>query len=844
MEQKKTERKKLELLAPGGSMESLKAAVNAGADAIYMGGRRFSARAYAQNADGEELLAAMDYCHIHGRKLYLTVNTLLKEREMGELYDYLLPLYQRGVDGVLVQDLGVFQFIRRNFPGLPLHASTQMTVMGVQGARLLEKMGAVRVVPARELSLEEIREITEGTGLEVECFVHGALCYCYSGQCLMSSLIGGRSGNRGRCAQPCRLPYSLYEDGKKISREGKYLLSLKDICTLEMLPDLAEAGVCSFKIEGRMKRPEYAAGVTRIYRRYLDRYLEQGRKNYRVEGADVGELADLYSRGGFSKGYYQMYSGRSMMAMERPNHRGTTAAEVLSAKKGQLRLRALEDLEPGDVLEPESRAGGPGEDRGLTLKEPVRKGREFFAARIPGWEREKLLVRVRSKRLLEELQEQYGKKEIQEKIKGNFILQREKAAILTVSCFLEGRESSCQVEGAPPAPALRQPLDKDTVFRCLTQTGGTPFVFEKLDVTMEEGLFCPVQELKELRRRALEGLRRRILEGYERSAALPVEEKTGGESAQGACQESAAGTRQRNSLEPSGEAGQGSAQGKPLLTAYVETMDQLCAIAGEPGISRIYADCCMFLPVPEGKVQETEDGREAFLETARLLRQKGKQCFLALPQVWRSGVKRQVETVFDRETLGAADGILLRCGDQLELLERYAGKKEMIADAGIYTYNREARQFLRSIGIAADTLPLECSRAELWERGCRDSECIVYGRLPLMVTANCLAKNTDGCRHSPRLLWLEDRKRARFPVKTVCSICTNVVYNSVPLDLISCAEEILALQPISCRLMFTTEDGEQARRIAAAARRSFLEGVREKEAIPGTTRGHFKRGVE
>ena len=272
-------------------------------------------------------------------------------------------------------------------------------------------------------------------------------------------------------------------------------------------------------------------------------------------------------------------------------------------------------------------------------------------------------------------------------------------------------------------------------------------------------------------------------------------------------------------------------------------MDQLRAIAEERVIVRFYADCCMFLSASEKMLPETA-GRERFLEAARLLRQRGKQCFLALPQVWRSDTERRVKSVFGRETLEAADGFLLRCFDQLELLDRYAGEKEMIADAEIYTYNREARQLLGSLGITGDTAPLECSRAELWERGCRDSECIVYGRLPLMVTANCLAKNTAGCRHNPRLLWLEDRKRMRFPVKTMCPICTNVIYNSVPLDLISCAGEIRALQPASCRLMFTTEDGEQVRRIAAAARRRFLEDGREEAAMPGTTRGHFKRGVE
>ena len=294
----------IELLAPGGSPEGMRAALAAGADAIYMGGTKFGARAYAVNAGEADLMEAIDTCHLHGAKLYLTVNTLLRGDELeGQLYDFLAPLCAHGLDAVLVQDLGVLRFIRREFPHLPVHASTQMTLTGADGARLLYREGAERIVPSRELSLAEIRHIHESCPIEIECFVHGALCYCYSGQCLMSSMIGGRSGNRGRCAQPCRLPYRT--EGEKPS----YLMSLKDICTLEILPDMLEAGVCSLKIEGRMKRPEYAAGVTAVYRKYLDLLADKGREGYAVREEDVRTLQDLYCRGGFSTGYAKTHNG-------------------------------------------------------------------------------------------------------------------------------------------------------------------------------------------------------------------------------------------------------------------------------------------------------------------------------------------------------------------------------------------------------------------------------------------------------------------------------------------------------------------------------------------------------
>lgn len=310
-------KKKVELLAPAGSMESLKAAIHAGADAVYMGGSRFGARAYADNPAEDQLLTAIEDAHLHGVKLYLTVNTLLKEQELEqELYDYLLPCYEHGLDAVIVQDLGVLAAVRRWFPDLAVHASTQMTLCGVGGARFLEQEGVRRVVLARELSLAEIAAIHAHTDLEIECFVHGALCYCYSGQCLFSSILGGRSGNRGRCAQPCRLSYEAFADGKKVSRKGEEnLLSPKDICAVELLPKIVGAGVTSLKIEGRMKRPEYTAGVVRIYRKYLDRYLRYGAEGYRVSEEDKKELLLLFNRDGFSGGYYEQHNGRNMMAL-------------------------------------------------------------------------------------------------------------------------------------------------------------------------------------------------------------------------------------------------------------------------------------------------------------------------------------------------------------------------------------------------------------------------------------------------------------------------------------------------------------------------------------------------
>ncbi|MCR4741089.1 MAG: U32 family peptidase [Lachnospiraceae bacterium] len=301
-----------ELLSPAGDMDCLKAALNAGADAVYLSGVKYGARAYAGNFTDEELREALGRAHFFGRKIYLTVNTLLKDPETEELYDYLYPLYEDGLDGVIVQDMGVIRLIGDMFPGLPLHASTQMSVTDTEGVRFLESFNVKRVVLARELSLNEIARIHRDTDTELECFIHGALCYSYSGKCLMSSFIGGRSGNRGRCAQPCRLPYP-----------EKYLLSARDICTLALLPKLTEAGIASYKIEGRMKSKEYVGSVTGIYRKHMDMLYENGQEAYDVRKEDFDKLINLYTRSGNSEGYYLKKNSRDMITIKKPSYETT-----------------------------------------------------------------------------------------------------------------------------------------------------------------------------------------------------------------------------------------------------------------------------------------------------------------------------------------------------------------------------------------------------------------------------------------------------------------------------------------------------------------------------------------
>ncbi len=465
--------KQVELLAPAGSYESMTAAFQAGADAVYIGGRQFGARAFADNTTDEQLLSAIDYAHLWGKSLYLTVNTLVKENELDSLIEWLQPFYENGLDAVIVQDLGVFSMVKRHFPGMDIHASTQMTVTGPDGAALLKEMGATRVVPARELTVRELKALYDATGMEVEAFIHGALCYGYSGQCLLSSVIGGRSGNRGRCAQACRLPYTAFSEGKPLNRKDEqYLISLKDLCGLDVLPDMLEAGVYSLKIEGRMKSPLYTAGVTEVYRRYVDHYLECGREGYRVKESDRKVLSALFDRGGTTDGYLRGVTGRQMITLkEKPAMRIVDERLTERITKDYLGA-AQKRLIDGTAK--------------LRLGEPVSLNvKTVFPT-------------------------------------GNSLSTTENVPA----------EISATVTGAVIEPAMRQPMTIESVEKQLRKTGTSEYDWRNLNIQIEGDGFLPLQELNRLRREVFDQLTEASLKLYRReskeciSGDMPKEQST------------------------------------------------------------------------------------------------------------------------------------------------------------------------------------------------------------------------------------------------------------------------------------------------------------------------------
>ena len=784
-------RKKVEILSPAGSYESLKAAVAAGADAVYIGGSRFGARAFADNLEEASLLEAIDYVHLHGKQIYLTVNTLLKEREMEqELYEYLLPYYRQGLDAVIVQDIGVLKFVREQFPNLPVHASTQMTITNVSGAKFLESLGVERVVTAREMTLPEIAEIAKETTLEIESFVHGALCYCYSGQCLYSSLIGGRSGNRGQCAQPCRLPY-------KVNGKTSYLMSLKDMCALELIPDLIEAGIYSFKIEGRMKKPEYVAAVTSIYRKYVDLYLEKGRAGFHVTKEDKEILMDLYNRGGFHSGYYKTWNGKEMLSLKRPNHAGVPAVQVLKQQGKEVKIKALVDLHKGDILElpdQENYTLGKVVEAGTTTSVSVKCKKPLSKGMI--WNR------TRNEELLCMLREQIVERKVQEKINGKLILSSGTRAKLELNY---GGIHVC-LEGEEVQEALNQPMESGRIEKQMRKTGNTGFVFDHLDIELEGNIFVPMQALNELRRQGIEKLETAILAQYRRSDVSLRKEKNVPEQLK---EKQAAG-----------------------LYVYVEQREQLETALKCSSVVRIYVDCNILRnawknPELHDMVKRTKDA--------------GKEFYFAMPYIFRKETKSQYENFFADMQF---DGVLIRNYESFAFVKEKAPDLQVVMDCNMYEFNREAKRFWKEQNVQGLTAPLELNYRELQELGIQDCELIVYGYLQMMVSAQCVRKTTGACTKTPGYLQMTDRKNKEFTVKNCCDYCYNVIYNAEALSLLEQQEEIQTLSPKALRLHFTIESEEETKKVLYCFEDVFVKH-RETEKLAGTyTRGHFKRGIK
>ncbi len=765
-------------------------AFNAGADAVYLGGSKFGARAYADNFDREQVLDAISYAHLHGKKIYMTVNTLVKEREFGELYDFMQPFAEKRLDGVIVQDYGVMRFIRDEFPNVELHASTQQTITGVYGAKLLKELGCSRVVPARELSLEEMKSIRTQADVEVEAFIHGAMCYCYSGACLFSSMVGERSGNRGRCAQPCRLPYQLY--GAKREKNEVYPLSLKDMCTIDMIPELIEAGIDSFKIEGRMKKPEYSAGVTALYRKYIDMYYAdpKGSRYLTVSKDDMEMLRSLYLRTGISQGYYHKHNGREMVTISSPAYNGTSEEVLQSVRSKYL----------GGEQKIKCRISC-----GLTLGEEAWISMEV---------------------------DRNSKDDSQDKDSfGELIIET--------------------VTGSKVEAASKRPMDKESVYKQLSRLGNTPFEASDIEINIDDkgcgGIFIPVSELNELRRSLCEKMLEKLLgqnsdDDKPNTGNIDVHNDDLGENPAMDFQESFNGTKKSdyhvlvNTLEQ-----------LDAVTDLHLTKD---------GLARIYVDSDIFFGLDDERrrnlreYKKEENSISFFVALPFVTRKEefdASKDLLEIKRAFDDGlfdgilIRNFEQLGFFRE-IGYPGKVVFDYGiytwnkEAVKLISECcdrAGFKAFEVSVPYELTIHEAKEMVMEMRNTCN-IPVSLN---------------VYGRTPMMISAGCVKKTLQSCsgkknQFNREAMKLVDRMGNILDVTTNCRNCYNVIWNVHPTTLYRKLDNIGKVCHFDhYRIDLTTEDKKETMRVIKA----FIMGdqsAAEKMLSMDFTTGHFKRAVE
>ncbi|KAB2951578.1 U32 family peptidase [Heliorestis acidaminivorans] len=874
-----------ELLAPAGSMEALRGAIENGADAVYLGGTRFGARQYASNFDLDELAQAVQYAHQRNVAVYVTVNTLLHDRELEELTDYARQLYLAQVDALIIQDLGVLRRLRTLFPDWELHGSTQMTVSNVEGAAFLAQEGLNRIVLARELSLTEIQKITELPNIEVEVFVHGALCICYSGQCLMSSLIGGRSGNRGRCAQPCRLTYDLVDeegqnliDGKKV---GHHLLSPRDIKTIEHLPALIAAGVKSLKIEGRMKKPEYVATVVHQYRQALDRALEG---SFQVLEEEERRLHQIFNRS-FSPSYLQGNPGQDLMSYKRPNHRGFYIGRVRSSdyKQNLVHIDLDETLSLEDEIEAWVSKGG----RTTTAVKEMTVAEEKREKALPGevvtlsWQGAfrtgDRVFKIYDHELMNWARQSYQRPSLLSRIPLVGQVTAQVGLPLTVTyCDGEGNKGQASTEDVVQI-ALKRPLTEEVLREQLGRLGTTAFSLESLECQLDSAAMVPLRQLNEVRRQAIAELEKNRAERFTNPA---LDEEIWRQNlrkiqkpsplAQNDTVTVEAGKRlsSKPSAKPSGKASSG-----PLLSVTVEGLAAVQS-AIEGGADEIYLSTEGFRHRRPFQVGEEKKALE-------LCSKSGLQAVVALPQLYRVEQEKEVEAIISRwYSAGARTFLIANLGylPLLRTLSLTGADLQIRADYPLWVMNTEAASFLREQGLDSFTLSPELAWIQIEKmmqvtapkKGltAKDFEMIIHGSLNMMISEYCAAgallgerSNQKACnkpclRHKE--LYLQDRMNFRFPIY-VDAFCRMHLMNAKDLALIEKLPQLAQLGLGRLRIEGRTESPAWIKKVTTIYSQALklwrtgkLQDQHLQKAVTeltschqaGYTKGHLFRGVE
>lgn len=722
----------VELLSPVGDFNCLKAAVQNGADSVYFGSSTFSARAFATNFSQDNLKKAIEYAKIRGVKTHLTLNTLIKDTEFDEAFNLAKKAYELGIDAIIVQDLGLAMALIRNFPDLPIHASTQMTVHNLNGALKLQELGFKRVVLARELSINDIDYICKNTNIEIETFIHGALCISYSGQCLFSSMLGGRSGNRGKCAGPCRLPFSLYEEDKVI--DSGFLLNTRDLCGIDYIPDLINSGVKCFKIEGRMKSPEYVATVTKIYRKYIDLALSK-KENYTIDEKDRKELLQVFNRGMSSPGHLSKNGNHSLVFKEKPNNMGLFLGKIEKylPKKGYITIKLNEKISIGDTISLEN------ETTSYTISELMNTnfenitetqiGQTVIIGRIKGnINLGSKVYKMSSKKLNEMARESFSKEYKKIGFNCNISIKLNKPIEVSVSSannlILYKNLKLNYTSSFIPTTAINRPLDKETVINQFNKTNDYPFYFKNIKIDMDDNIFIPKLSI-------LNEIRRTILEEIKKFAKKEIKR-----------------TYEKNPEMLNNSINNPNNFTTPNTIKNTNTAIEISVLLNNLNLnfdySRLKDFNNVYIPLKFFSNKKYENILKTLSDKFSL--------YIYMPTIIQSNYKNILlansETAIEKFKI---KGFIISNICNLKLLEEIINKNpklEIITNYTFNVFNANTINELRKMQVSRFTISPELDKNtinKLCESHILENELIVYGKTPLLNMNYCLLGKTDKC---------------------------------------------------------------------------------------------------
>lgn len=763
--------KKPELLAPCGDFECLKAAVQNGADSVYLGTSDFNARARAKNFDDETLKEAIKYAKLRNVKVHVTLNILIKNEEFENAVKLAIKVYNFGADAIIIQDLGLLEYLIKNYPEIPVHASTQMTTHNLTGVKQLENMGVQRVVLSRELSINEIKNICKNTKVEIETFIHGALCICYSGQCLFSSIIGGRSGNRGLCAQPCRLPYTLIDESNSILDKG-HLLSPRDLNAIKYLPELVRAGVKCFKIEGRLKSPEYVGIITKFYRKYIDIVLDNPfltneqileiiskklkTKNENTSMSDLEEVAQSFNRGGFSNGHLDSAPNKALIFKDKPNNIGFYLGKIekFNPNKGYITLKSSTPLEIGDKVGINSDTYTVSEL--MINNQNIRKsniGDVITVGRIKGNIKSGLEVyKLQSKALNEAISPTFkeDKDFRKQKLYCKLDILKKLPMKLEVYCndsnSIYYNEVVTVTSEVIPSEAQNSPTTKEKIITQISKTGNTPFEFEDIKLNLDNNLFVPISSLNELRRNALEKLMAKIIEKEISTRNLEFKPIS------------------TYSFEINNKS-----NSNVKINLLLNALDRSFNYCSLTSVDRL------FIPLKYFVLSEYSKKLKSICQTFNT--------YICLPNVLRDTIKIDFDNIVSSFKIA---GFVISSINQFDIVSKY--NLELIGNYTLNVYNTHTIDFLKNRGIIETCITPELNdfdTKQLIRTSSLPLELMVYGRIPFMTMNYCLLGKTNKCYkecsklcHSDKKFYIKDRLGLDFRIVPDNISTITTIYNS------------------------------------------------------------------